>query len=76
MADQSTGDELREELRSLEERIAQLRAELDEQRDSPPDPGDQEDAASRLETFEEERALLEALERRRRVVQAELGDGG
>ena len=74
MADQATGDERREELRSLDERIARLRAELDELRDTPPDPGDQEDAARRIETLEEERALLGALAQRRREVAAELGE--
>jgi hypothetical protein len=73
MADDATRDELREELRSLDERIAALRTELEgligEQ-----DPGDQEDAGAGLTTLEEERALLEALERRRHEVAAELGD--
>jgi hypothetical protein len=74
MADEATGDGLREELRSLDERIARLRAELDELRDTPREPGDQEDAAVGLRTLEEERALLDALQQRRRDVAAELGE--
>jgi hypothetical protein len=75
MADQGSSDELREELRSLDERIDRMRAELDELRDTPREPGDQEDAALGLRTLEEERAVLGALEQRRREVAAELGDG-
>jgi len=78
MADQPTGDdpraEQREELRSLDERIASLRAELDELRDAGREPGDQEDGALALRTLEEERALLGALEERRRELAAELGE--
>jgi hypothetical protein len=74
MADDGTNSERREELRSLDERIERLRAELDGLRDDPRDPGDQEDAALRARSFEEERALLDALQRRRGEVAAELGE--
>ncbi len=73
MADDATRDELREELRSLDERIAALRAELDELIGTR-EPGDQEDAGTELRTLEEERALLDALERRRHEVAGVLGD--
>jgi hypothetical protein len=78
MADQPTGDdprqELREELGSLDERIASLRAELEELRDAGREPGDQEDGALALRTHEEEQAVLDALEQRRREVAGELGE--
>jgi hypothetical protein len=73
MADQASGDELREEARSLDERIAHLEAELEEMRANR-EPGDQEDAGQALQLLEEQQALLEVLQQRRREVAAELGE--
>ena len=63
---------LRAELRELDERIAELRREIEA---LPEDMKDPEDGAVAVRTFEEEEALLELLEARRAELLHQFGEG-
>ncbi|MCW2508645.1 MAG: hypothetical protein JWP68_1793 [Modestobacter sp.] len=79
-ADTPTADALREELRALEEELAQLRAtaadlrrRIGERADHPTDP---EERSLLLTTAEEQEAFLEVLEQRREDLIRRLGEHG
>jgi chromosome segregation ATPase len=80
MADDSTTDQLRNELRDLDAEIAQLRAST---RDLRAEAGSQaggvedtEEQASDLTTEGENDAVLDVLEQRRATLRRQLGEAG
>jgi RNA polymerase-binding transcription factor DksA len=68
MAEQSD-DEIRAELRDVEQTLARLRGENAGKDDA---PGDQADRATDLTGYEEEQALIDNLERRRQELTSRL----
>jgi hypothetical protein len=80
MADDSTTDQLRNELRDLDAEIAQLRASTRDLRASAGSQSegveDTEEQASDLTTEGENDAVLDVLEQRRETVRRQLGEAG
>ncbi len=75
MAEETTPEQLREQLREIDAEIAQLKQSM------PLGPGgdgveDAEEIAADLTSVEEQRAVLGILERRRESIMAHLVDGG
>ena len=63
---------LREELRTIDERLAELRQELEGLQD---DLRDADDSAAAITLVEEQEALIETLETRRAQLARQLGEG-
>ena len=78
MAADEPDSELREELRLVEEDLAEQRRELDELRreigDRSDGPGDRVDHTNLITSLEMQEAVIETLEARRRQLRSRLGD--
>lgn len=72
MTDETTPEQLREQLREVEAEIADVQASTDELRTRSTDVEDAEDIAAHLTNVEEQEAVLGILRRRREAVLSQL----
>ena len=72
MTDDTTPEQLREQIREVEAEIADVQASTDELRTRSTDVEDAEDIAAHLTNVEEQEAVLGILRRRREAVLSQL----
>lgn len=80
MTDDTSPEQLRQELRDLDAQIAELRRDTNQVRAGIGPNGDgvqnAEDIAAELTTVEEDEGVIEILEQRREAIRARLGEPG